>query len=133
MFESELRVYNIFISHIGRNEEEYDIFIEKLSAAYDFEFKNYGVLGEDKITGKALQEQIKPVGVVIILSGLYIKYKNIIKKQEDIAKRLGKPVIVIRPYGMENVPSELEKIAADVVGWNAPCIVDAIVENYLED
>ena len=133
MFESELRVYNIFISHIGRNEEEYDIFIEKVSAAYDFEFKNYGVLGEDKTTEKALQEQIMPVGVVIILSGLYIKYKDIIKKQMDIAKRLGKLIIVIRPYGMEDVPSELEKIAADVVGWNAPCIVDAIVENYLED
>ncbi len=132
MFESELKVYEIFISHIGRNEDEYDLFIKKLSAAYDFEFKNYGMLEGDKITEIALREQIKSVGVVIILSGLYNKYKTIVKKQVDIAKGLGKPIIVIRPYGMEDVPPELEKIAADVVGWNAPCIVNAIVGNYLK-
>ena len=132
MFESESKVYNIFISHIGQNEDEYDTFTQKLSAAYDFKFRNYGILEKDKTTEKELQEQIKPVGVVIVLSGLYNKYKTVIKKQIDIANRLNKPILVIRPYGMEDVPSELEKIAADVVGWNAPCIVDAIVENYLE-
>ena len=133
MFESESRLYNIFISHIGQNEDEYDTFTEKLSAAHDFEFKNYGILEKDKITEKELQEQIIPAGIVIILSGLYNKYKSIIKKQIDIANRLGKPIIVIRPYGMENVPSELEEIAVDIVGWKAPCVVDAIVENYLEE
>ena len=132
MFESESRLYDIFISHIGQNEDEYDIFAEKLSAAHDFEFKNYGILEKDKITEKEIQEQIGPVGIVIILSGLYNKHKDIIKKQIDVADRLGKPIIVIRPYGMENVPPELEEIAVDIVGWNAPCIVDAIVENYLE-
>ena len=132
MFESESRFYNVFISHIGQNEEEYDLFIEKLSSAYEFEFKNHGILEKDKTTQKKLQEQIEPVGVVIILSGLYNKHKIIIKKQIDTAKKLDKPIIVIRPYGMEEVPSELENIAADVIGWNAPGIIDAIVENYLE-
>jgi hypothetical protein len=132
MFESESKRYNIFISHIGRNEDEYDTFTEKLSKAYDFEFKNYGVLETDKTTEKEFQEQIEPVGIVIILSGLYNKYKSVMKRQIDIATRLNKSIIVIRPYGMEDVPSELEDIAADIVGWNAPCIVDAIVENYLE-
>ncbi len=132
MFESESTVYTIFISHIGQNEEEYDLFTEKLSTAYDFKFKNQEILETDKTTEKELQEQIKPAGIVIILSGLYNKYKNTIKKQIDVANMLSKPIIVIRPYGMENVPPELEEIAADIVGWNAPCIVDAIVENYLE-
>lgn len=133
MFESESRLYDIFISNIGQNEDEYDTFTEKLSSARDFEFKNYGILEKDKITEKELQEQIRPAGIVIILSGLYNKYGDIIKKQIAIASKLEKPIIVIRPYGMENVPPELEEIAADIVGWNAPCIVDAIVENYLEE
>lgn len=132
MFESELKVYNVFISHIGQNEDEYNMFIEKLSAAYDFEFKDYGILEKNKTTEKEIKEQINPVGIVIILSGLYNKYASVIRNQIDVAKKLGKPIIVIRPYGMEDVPSELEKIAADVVGWNAPCIVDAILENYIE-
>ena len=130
MFESESKIYAVFISHIGQKEDEYDTFTEKLSTAHDFEYKNYGLL--DELTENKLQEQIKPVGIVIILSGLYNKYESIIKKQIDVANKLGKPIIVIRPYGMENVPPELEDIAVDIVGWNAPCIVDAIVENYLE-
>lgn len=131
MFESELEVYKIFISHIGENEDEYSIFIEKLQAAHDFEFENLGIL--DRIAEKDLQEQIKSVGVVIILSGLYNKYTGIIRKQVDIAKGLDKPIIVIRPFGMENVPFELEKIATDIVGWNAPCIVDSIEANYINE
>jgi hypothetical protein len=129
MFESESKVYNIFIGHIGEDEEEYSIFIQKLSSAHDFEFKNSGIL---EIGNKEIEVQIKAAGYVIILSGLYNKYKSIIKEQLDISRDLDKPIIIIRPYGMENVPSELEEIAKDIVGWNAPCIIDAIEENYLE-
>ncbi|MGZ7115925.1 MAG: TIR domain-containing protein [Methanobacterium sp.] len=130
LFEEESRTYNIFISHIGKQEEEYSIFIQKLSSASDFRYNNLGIL--DKINQNELQEQIKTAEIVIILSGLYNKYKSIIKKQMDIARKLDKPIIVIRPYGMENVPLELEEVAADVIGWNTPCIVDSIEENYLE-
>ncbi|MDI6724078.1 MAG: TIR domain-containing protein [Methanobacterium sp.] len=132
MFELESKKYNIFISHTGRKEEEYSRFEEKLISAHDFEFDNYSTPEEDKTTDESLEKQINPVGVVIILSGLYNKYKNIIQRQIDIAVKTNKPIILIRPFGMENVPSELEEIAEDVVGWNAPCIVDAIEENYQE-
>ena len=128
MFESESKSYNIFVSHIGKEEEEYSIFLEKLSSAHDFEYKNSGIL--EKIND--IEEQINSVGIVIILSGLYNKYKDIIKKQLDLAMDLDKPIIVIRPYGMEDVPLDLEGIADDIVGWNAPCIVDSIEENYVE-
>ena len=123
-------IYKIFISHIGEDEEEYSTFIQKLSSAHDFEYENCGIL--EDMSDKGLEGQIKPVGVVIILSGLYNKYKSIIKKQLDISRDLDKPVIVIRPYGMEDVPSELEEIAEDIVGWNAACIVDSIEETYPE-
>ena len=123
-------IYKIFISHIGEDEEEYSTFIQKLSSARDFEYENCGIL--EDMSDKGLEGQIKPVGVVIILSGLYNKYKSIIKKQLDISRDLDKSVIVIRPYGMEDVPSELEEIAEDIVGWNAACIVDSIEEIYPE-
>jgi hypothetical protein len=130
LFESESKIYKIFISHTGEYEEEYSIFIQKLSSAHDFKFENSGIL--ENMSDKGFKKQIEPAGIVIILSGLYNRYKPIIKKQLDTARDLDKPIIVIRPYGMENVPLELEEIAGDVVGWNAPCIVDAIEENYLE-
>ena len=129
MFEVESKKYNVFISHIGKNEEEYSIFLNKLASAHDFEFENYSLLNE--IAEESLEEQITPVGIVIILSGLYNKYKRIIQRQIDVAVKLHKPIVIIRPFGMENVPPELEEIAEDVVGWNVPCIIDAIEENYL--
>lgn len=130
MFEEESRIYKIFISHTGEEDEEYLTFIQKISSAHDFEYENYGIL--EKINENELQEQIEPAEIVIILSGLYNKNKPLIKKQLDIAVNLEKPIVVIRPYGMEDVPPELEDAAEDVVGWNAPCIVDSIEENYLE-
>lgn len=130
MFESESKIYKIFISHIGEYEEEYSMFIQKLSSGHDFRFENSGIL--ENISDKGLKKQIKSAGVVIILSGLYTKYKRAIKKQIDTARDLDKPIIVIRPYGLENVPPELEEIVEDIVGWNTPCIVDSIEENYRE-
>lgn len=132
MFELESKKYNIFISHTGRKEEEYSRFEEKLVSAHDFEFDNYSTPEENNTTDESLEKQINHVGIVIILSGLYNKYRNIIQRQIDIAVKMNKPIILIRPFGMENVPPELEEIAEDVIGWNAPCIVDAIEENYQE-
>ena len=122
LFEDETKMYNLFVSHIDRDEDEYSIFIQKLSGV--LEYQNLGILGD--IDENDIIEQIKPAEVVIVLSGLYNKYKSIIKKQVDIARNLNKPIIVIRPYGMEDVPEELEEAATDIVGWNAPCIAESI-------
>ena len=122
MFEDDIKVHKLFISHIDKDEDEYSIFIEKLSGA--LQYQNFGIL--ENIDENDLMGQIEPAEAVIILSGLYNKYKSIIKKQVDIARDLSKPIIVIRPYGMEDVPEELEEIATDIVGWNAPCIVESI-------
>jgi len=130
VFELESKKYSIFISHTGKNEEEYSTFLNKLASAHDFEFDNHSLLEE--ITEESLEKQITPVDIVIILSGLYNKYKKIIQRQIDVAMRLNKPIILIRPFGMENVPPELEEIADDIIGWNTPCIVNAIEENYQE-
>lgn len=126
MFEEESKVYKIFISYLNQEDDGYDTFISKLSSSYDFQFKNYG----DPQKLKQINDQIAFSNVFIFLSGLYNKNKPVIKKQLDIAIIFNKPVIVIRPYGMEDVPKELENIANDVIGWNAPCIIDSIKEYY---
>jgi len=32
----------------------------------------------------------------------------------------------VRPYGLENVPPELEAVSSEIVGWNPHCIRDAV-------
>jgi hypothetical protein len=126
LFEEDSQEYKLFISHTNQDDKEHDLFISKLNASYDFQWTDCAV--RDKISNADLNEQMKPVDVVVILSGLLSKDEALVKNEVDVAVKLEKPIVVIRPYGMENVPSHLEEIAWTVVGWNTPCIVDAIRE-----
>jgi hypothetical protein len=131
MFDEDSKVYKLFISHIDKEDEEYDLFLDKLSASYDLQWSDMAV--RDKFLPEEITQQMKPADVVIILSGLCSKDKALITRQIDVATELKKPIVVIRPYGLENVSAHLERIAAEVVGWNTPCIVDAIKEALQED
>ena len=128
MFEEESEVYKLFISHIDRDDEEYDLFITRINASYDFQWENLAVCGG---TPDDIKKQMEPADVVVILSGLISKDQPLLTRQINAAKELKKPIVVIRPYGMENVPFDLEEIASEIVGWNTPCIVDAIRDSIL--
>ena len=130
MINDDSKIYKLFIIHLN-DDDEYIRFLNKLDASYDFEWKNCAVNNET-IQMKFV-EQMKLANVIIILSGLYIKNRKLLQKEIDVAIELEKPIVVVRPYGMENVPSNLEKIATEVVGWNTPCIVDSIKEALGED
>ena len=129
MWEEESRVYKIYISHI-KDFKEYNLFLEKLKAANEFKWINLAKPGDGN---ENLELQIKDVDVVIILSGQYSKNPSSVEKQIKIAQKFKKPLIVVRPYGMENVPTFIENLAQDIVGWNTPCIIEVIKENALEN
>lgn len=124
MYDDDLMTYNLFISHNGEGDEEYLTFIQKLIESPDFEWEDFGLPGKNE--DEELYKQIEPVDIVIILSGLYGKHKDLIERQVHIAQELKKPVVLIRPYGLEEVPAQLEKTAQGVIGWNRVCIVETI-------
>ncbi len=131
MINDNSKIYKLFIIHLNEDDDEYKLFLNKLNASHDFEWKNYAFQDENIHT--EVEEQMKIVDVIIILSGLYSKHMKLIQRPIDAAVKLRKPIVIVRPYGMENVPSALEKIATEVVGWNTPCIVDSIREALGED
>jgi MTH538 TIR-like domain (DUF1863) len=126
LFEDEFQIYNLFISQLTQQNDEYERFIGKLEASQDFHWKNHSIASQTN--KEELKEQIKSADVVVILSGLYSKDNNLIQQEIDIGVELNKPIVIIRPYGMENVPGSIEEVASEVVGWNTPCIVDAILD-----
>jgi len=130
VFEEDLKVYHLFISHNGEGDEEYLTFIQRLIEAPDFEWEDHGVPGEN--SPQELRNQIEPSEIVVILTGLYSRHHDLIQAQVKIAQELEKPIILIRPYGMEEVPGDLEEIADGVVGWNRVCIVEMIQESINE-
>ena len=124
MFEKDKddKIYNLIISNGIDKNKEYGQFTEKLFSKTDFLWKesispSYATAGE---------EFFKKVDGVIILAGLYKDNKEKIDELVDAAQEYNIPIVLVRPYGLEEVPEELEQKAATIVGWNANCIVDSI-------
>jgi len=88
MFEDDLKEYPLFISHNGEGDEEYLTFIRKLIEAPDFKWQDHGLPGKN--SPDELLRQIEPADMVIILTGLYSKHRDLIKTQVKIARELKK-------------------------------------------
>lgn len=127
--------YNLFISHSWAYSDAYDNLIDLLdSKGGYFPYKNYSVPQNDPIHNApnqaalrtAIERQIKPASVVLILAGVYSTYSKWINIEIAIAKQLGKTIIAIEPWGSE-MTSKVVKDAADkIVKWQTDSIVSAI-------
>lgn len=127
--EQDSRIYNLLISNGIDSNKEYPKFIEKLYSKNDF-------LWKESVSGSYTnisESFFKKIDVIIILSGLYDDNKIDINSIVETAIKFKKPIVLVRPYGEEEVPENLEKIATSIVGWNANCIVDSIKEAYLDN
>lgn len=132
--------HRIFISHAWKYNDEYYRLIDLLNKVPYFTYENYSVPEHDPIhTGlnnqleleQALFDQIRPTQVVLILSGMYVVFREWIQREIDIASQLRKPIIGIIPWGQQKIPIEVQEISQEMVGWNTSSIVGAIRRNAL--
>ena len=124
MFEEDQdnKIYNLIITRGIDQENEYGKFTEKLYSRPDFLWtesmaRDYAPFGESFF---------KKVDVIVILSGIYNYNQMHIDILIQKAEEFEIPILLVRPYGLEIVPEELEAKATSVVGWNANCIIDDI-------
>lgn len=124
MFEEEKtnKIFNLIITRGFDKENEYDQFSEKLYSKPEFLWtesvaRDYTAFGESFF---------KKVDVIIILSGLYSDNKEKIDGLVEVAEKYDIPILLVRPYGLEEVPENIESKAKSIVGWNANCIIDSI-------
>ncbi len=131
--------HHLFISHSWAYGKNYESLIEKLRERAYFSFSNYSVPKDDPIhtngTAKQLQEAIeqkmKPCGVIIILAGVYATYSKWINEEIKIAKKYNKPILAIEPWGAEKTSVVVKQAAEEngkIVKWNTESIVAAIRE-----
>jgi len=74
-----------------------------------------------------LRKQISFAEIVIVPSGLYRQYQELIDFQLNCANGLDKPIIVLESFGVkEKLPVQLEALSDEVVEWNERSIADAI-------
>lgn len=121
LFPEKNKVWKLFISYPVDNQD-YNTFIERLSSATEA-FKWEDVTDTSDNFAQALGES----DALIVLSGLWQDKTDLIKEHIKYAQTFDKAIIIIRPYGAEEIPSELQEVATKVVGWNTACIVDAIL------
>ncbi len=131
----ELKIYDLFISHAWNYNDEYYKLLDFFQNASNFKYRNYSVPEHDPLPMTKLEErlfnQIKPVNIVLILSGMYVPRSDWIQKEIDIAIELSKPIIGIKPWGQERIPTAVTSVAKDIVGWNTDNIVSAIRRHSL--
>lgn len=120
--EEDLATYKLFISY-PKDCKDYNIFIERLNTATEaFNWKDVTDI-ENFAVG------IDDCDVLVVLSGLWDDKPDMIREHIKYAKSFNKPVIVVRPYGLEEVPEELQEDATKIIGWNTACIVEAILQS----
>ena len=133
------RTYHIFISHAWTADSDYKGVIDLLNKDSTFKYKNYSVpksnpleinapteIGRDRQLTRKISEQIRHGSVVIIIAGMYVKYRKWIQKEIDIAKQMNKPILVVRPRGAERIPIELYEYK--MAYWNSTSIIKRIKE-----
>lgn len=133
MFEDDKddKIYNLIISNGFDPNKEYAQFTEKLFSKTDFLWKE-SMSAAYATAGDAFFEKVDRI---ILLAGLYKDNKETFDDLIEASEKYDIPIVLVRPYGLEEVPMELEEKAATIVGWNANCIVDAIKssDEYLEE
>ena len=126
MFEEEKddKIYDLLISKGIDENNEYSEFVEKLYSKNDF-------LWKESVAGlySSLSENFfSKIDVVVILSGLFSKNKEDIDNMVEAAIKYKTPIVIVKPYGMEDIPENLEKVGTAIVGWNVNCIIDTLKE-----
>jgi len=128
--------HHLFISHSWAYGENYNKLIEKLKERPYFKFSDYSVpkddpihtSGTDKELKEAIENKMKPCGVIIILAGVYATYSKWINKEIKIAQDYGKPILAIEPWASEKTSKVVKDAADKIVKWNTESIISAIRE-----
>lgn len=124
MFEEDKndKIYNLIISKGTDKNNEHDQFVEKLYSKVEF-------LWTESFSSKYSQLSesfFDKIDVIIILAGLYEDNKESIDELCEVGEKYEIPIVLVRPYGLEEVPENLEKKATGLVGWNVNCIIESI-------
>ncbi len=125
-----LRTYRVFISHAWHRSEHYRTVARWLDDAKNLSWENLSVPEHDPVDDAQLEyelrNQMRPADVFLILGGMYAAHSRWIDFELKFSRQIGRPIVGVRPWGQERMPSAIQHVARDVVGWNASSVVRAI-------
>ena len=133
-----LKTYDVFISHAWDYNDDYYRLVRMLNEANNFKWRNYSVPEHDPADAnsktklrEALKRQMRPVNIVLVLSGMYVSHSEWIEFEIEFAQTLNKPMVGIRPWGNQRAPQAVTDAVDEMVRWNTSSIVTAIRKHSL--
>lgn len=126
-----LRTYSVFICHDWEYSEDYYRICEFLNDVPNFLWNNLSVpehdpLDTNEMLQKNLRDQIRPADVMLVLAGMYSARSGWMDWEMEFARRIGKSIIGVKPWGNVQLPVLVQQNADEIVGWNTGSIVSAI-------
>lgn len=130
----ELKNYRLFISHSWSYGDAYAKLVEFFKEYPYFKWTDYSVPRNDPVhdapTTHALREAIRrqmaPVNCVLVMGGVYATYSKWINIEIELATEMGKPIVMVEPWGADRTSIHAREAADIAVGWRASSIVEAI-------
>ncbi len=127
------KTYRLFISHSWAYGDAYEKIIDFLEQE-NISFYDHSVPKNDPVhtngydweLEEAIDAKIRGVSCILILAGVYSTYSKWINKEIAIAKKYGKPIIAIEPWGSEKTSTVVKENASEIVKWQASSIANAI-------
>ena len=128
------KTYNLFISHGWDRDEEYIRLVNNLNQYSNFQWRNYSVSIANPLSGGTqrklsveIDRQLRLASAVLIISGIYVTYREWINFEIDLADKYDKPIIGIIPRGNIYIPNAVKEFAWEIVRWYTPSIIKAIM------
>jgi hypothetical protein len=123
----------VYVTHLWEESDDYLRVFEYLESSRNFFYKNLGAPGARPAGGdkeqqkEVLRQQMSQAEVILALSSLYAKDRDLLTFQLLYAKASDKPVILLKSFGQAvAVPKELTQLSDEVVDWDERGLVDAI-------
>lgn len=129
----ELKTRMLFISHAWQYDQAYLALVNWFNDEPNFSWKNCSIpstnaLPDNTTNGLAqgITRQINPAQGVLIIAGMYAAHSGWIDYEISEARRLGKIIIGIRPWGQERMPVKIQDAANVLVNWNSASVIGAV-------
>jgi hypothetical protein len=118
-----LREYDLFICHAWDYSKDYERLEQFLDDAPNFSWNNLSVPeheaidAEDEDLEYELRNQIRPAHAVLIPAGMYAANgERWLDWELNFARRCGRPVIGVAPWGAQRIPLVIQRAAVEIVG-----------------
>jgi hypothetical protein len=135
----QARTHDLFLVHAWRYHADWKRMVDLLNAHGAGTWRNFSLPWYDpaldprtekggRMVRWHLESQIMPVHAVLLLAGIWTEpgTNKWLTFELETARKHGKPIVALPPWGETDVATDIQEHADLVVGWEAAAVFGAI-------